>query len=82
MIRPLCKQFKQSAMPEPVKRQTPNVSGVVCPSKSKACAYAWGNGRDCGAGKDCYVQAKGWGLVAKRKEVSVWLAERQENGKA
>lgn len=29
MIRPLCKQFKQSAMPGPVKRITPNVGGVV-----------------------------------------------------
>ena len=29
MIRPLCKQFKQSAMPGPVKRQTPNEGGVV-----------------------------------------------------
>nr|DAH93476.1 MAG TPA: spider toxin pi-hexatoxin-Hi1a toxin, Inhibitor cystine knot [Caudoviricetes sp.] len=37
----------------------------VCPSKSKACAYAWGNGRDCGAGKDCYVRAKGRGPLAK-----------------
>lgn len=34
------------------------------------------------AGKDCYVKAKGWGLVAKRKEVSVWRVELQENGKA
>lgn len=31
MIRPLCKQFKQSAMPGPVKRLTPNVGGVVAP---------------------------------------------------
>nr|DAL76653.1 MAG TPA: Follistatin/hypothetical protein [Caudoviricetes sp.] len=46
---------------EPVKRQTPNVGGVVCPSKSKACAYAWGNGRDCGAGKVCYVRPRGGG---------------------
>lgn len=61
MIRPLCKQFKQSAMLEPVKRITPNVGGVVCPSKSKACAYAWGNGRDCGAGKVCYVRPRGGG---------------------
>lgn len=29
MIRPLCKQFKRSAMPEPVKGITPNVGGVV-----------------------------------------------------
>ena len=29
MIRPLCKQFKQSAMPGPVKRITPNAGGVV-----------------------------------------------------
>nr|DAV14806.1 MAG TPA: Follistatin/hypothetical protein [Caudoviricetes sp.] len=33
----------------------------VCPSKSKACAYAWGNGRDCGAGKVCYVRPRGGG---------------------
>lgn len=31
MIRPLCKQFKRSAMPGPVKRITPNVGGVVAP---------------------------------------------------
>lgn len=31
MIRPLCKQFKQSAMPGPVKRITPNVGGVGAP---------------------------------------------------
>nr|DAI75128.1 MAG TPA: hypothetical protein [Caudoviricetes sp.] len=31
MIRPLCKQFKQSAMPGPVKRITPNVGVVVAP---------------------------------------------------
>lgn len=29
MIRPLCKQFKQSAMPGPVKRITPIAGGVV-----------------------------------------------------
>nr|DAP40522.1 MAG TPA: hypothetical protein [Caudoviricetes sp.] len=33
-------------------------------------------------GQSLLCKAKGRGLVAKRKGVSVWLAERQENGKA
>ena len=33
-------------------------------------------------GESLLCKAKGRGLVAKQKGVSVWLAERQENGKA
>nr|DAT63506.1 MAG TPA: hypothetical protein [Caudoviricetes sp.] len=49
MIRPLCKQFKQIAMPGPVKRITPNVGGVVA----------------LRGGESLLCKAKGWGLVAK-----------------
>lgn len=33
-------------------------------------------------GESLLCKAKGRGLVAKQKGVSVWLAERRENGKA
>lgn len=81
MIRPLCKQFKQSAMPGPVKRITPNAGGVVCPSKSKACAYAWGNGRDCGAGKVCYVRPRGGDGSKKKCEVETMAARLTDRQK-
>lgn len=35
MIRSLCKQFKQSAMPGPVKRLTPIAGGVGAPQNRR-----------------------------------------------
>ena len=55
MIRPLCKQFKQSAMPGPVKRHCPS-AGRLC----NPCLRA--SRRPHGRGKTVTV-AKGWGLV-------------------
>ena len=52
MIRPLCKQFKRSAMSEPVKRLTPNVGSVVA----------------LRGGKSLLCKAKGRGLVAKQED--------------
>lgn len=39
MIRPLCKQVKRSAMPEPVKRLTPNVGSVVALRGGQSLLY-------------------------------------------